>query len=164
MLRPQMTSPAITSGRTSAGNKCGARGSLAESARVTDDTVSKTTESVTMATFQLPARRLILAGGFAVAVVAAPVISLFAVPTAETLAPPVAACTPGEEMDVYTTVCSPMLVPNSPFGTMPGDPQIPTVEGIPCVGASAGTCRGLAQEAEDEGPPPIPQSTISASP
>ena len=36
-----------------------------------------------MATFQLSARRLILAGGFAVAVAAAPAIAVFAVPATD---------------------------------------------------------------------------------
>lgn len=117
-----------------------------------------------MATFQLPARRLILAGGFAVAVVAAPAISILAVPTPGTLAPPVAACTSGEEEDVYTTVCTPMLVPNSPFGTVPGNPDIPAIDGIPCAGRHSGSCIGLAEEAEAAGPPAVPRSTISASP
>ena len=44
-----------------------------------------------MATFQNPARRLILAGGFAVAIAAAPAVAVFAVPTTSTPAP-VAQC------------------------------------------------------------------------
>ncbi len=117
-----------------------------------------------MATFPFPARRLILAGGFAVAVAAAPVIASFAVPTGATSSPPTAACTSGEEEDVYTTVCTPMLVPNSPFGTVPGNPDIPEIDGIPCVGRHAGSCIGLAEDAEAAGPPAIPRATISSSP
>lgn len=77
-----------------------------------------------------------------------------------------AACVPGEEADVYTTVCTPFMVPNSPspFSTIPGNPDIPAIDGIPCVGASAGACIGLAENAEAEGPRAVPRSTISASP
>ena len=117
-----------------------------------------------MVTFQYPARRLILAGGFALAVAAAPAIAIVSTPT-PTSAPPIAACTSGEEEDVYTTVCTPMLVPNSPsFGTVLGNPDIPAIDGIPCTGRHSGACIGLAEEGEAAGPPPVPRSTISASP
>ena len=121
-----------------------------------------TTESVTMATFQFPARRLILAGGFAVAVATAPAIAVFAVP-AEDTSVPVAQCPTGEDSDPFTGVCIPHTVPNSKvFSTIPGDPQLPAVGGIPCVGEHAAECRGLAQV--ESVPMPAPQSTISHSP
>ena len=117
-----------------------------------------------MATFQFPARRLILAGGFALAVAAAPAIAIVSTPT-PTSAPPIAACTPGEEEDVYTTVCTPMLVPNSPlFTTTAANPDVPEIDGIPCTGRDSGACIGLAEEGEAAGPPAVPRSTISASP
>lgn len=83
-----------------------------------------------------------------------------------------AACTTGEEEDVYTTTCTPFLVPNSPspFSGIPGNPDLPAVNlpggggAIPCTGHNAGECIGLAEEDEAEGPQPIPRSTISASP
>ncbi len=83
-----------------------------------------------------------------------------------------AACTSGEEEDVYTTTCTPFLVPNSPspFTGIPGNPDLPAVAlpgdggAIPCTGHNAGECIGLAEEDESEGPQPIPRSTISASP
>jgi hypothetical protein len=115
-----------------------------------------------MATFQLPTRH-ILAGGFAVAIAAAPAVAVFAVPHASSTAP-IAACTPGEEEDVYTTVCTPMLVPNSPFTTIPGNPDIPAIGGIPCTGRDSGACIGLAEEAQEAGPQPVPRSIISSSP
>jgi hypothetical protein len=115
-----------------------------------------------MATFQLPTR-LILAGGFAVAIAAAPAVAVFAVPRASSTAP-IAACTPGEEEDVFTTVCTPMLVPNSPFAPIPGNPDIPAIGGIPCTGRDTGACIGLAEEAQDQGPQPVPRSIISSSP
>ncbi|WP_198530878.1 hypothetical protein [Mycolicibacterium setense] len=90
------------------------------------------------------------------------------------LSPPVAqaACTSGEQEDVYTTTCTPFLVPNSPspFSGIPGNPDLPAVAlpggggAIPCTGHNAGECIGLAEEDEAEGPQPIPRSTISSSP
>ena len=133
-------------------------------------TRSITTESVTMATFQHSARRLILAGGFAVAVAAAPAIAVFAVPTPD--AAPVAQCPPGEEPDNFTAVCLPHTVPNagSPFQAIPGNPSIPAVTipggggAIPCTGHNSGQCIGLAEEAQAEGPAAVPESTIGSSP
>lgn len=83
-----------------------------------------------------------------------------------------AACTSGEEEDVYTTTCTPFLVPNSPspFSGIPGNPDIPAVNlpggggAIPCTGHNAGECIGLAEEDQAEGPRPVPRSTISVSP
>jgi hypothetical protein len=125
---------------------------------------AKTTESVTMATLQLPARRLILAGGFAVAVAAAPAIVAFATPAAAP-APSVAACPSGETEDTFTNVCVPDLVPNSPaFGTTSPTGGLPEISGIPCTGANSGQCIGLAEEQEAQGPQPIPRSTVSSSP
>jgi hypothetical protein len=115
-----------------------------------------------MVTFQLPAR-LILAGGFAVAVAAAPVIAAFAVPTAGRPAPSIAACPSGESEDIFTNVCVPDLVPNSPaIQTAPGG--LPEINGIPCTGANSGQCIGLAEEQQAEGPQPVPRSTVSSSP
>ena len=74
----------------------------------------QTRESVTMATFQLPTRRLILAGGFAVAIAAAPAVAMFAVPTNGGSAPSVSACAGGEIEDQFTNICVPDIVPNSP--------------------------------------------------
>jgi hypothetical protein len=116
-----------------------------------------------MATFQFPARRLILAGGFAVAVAAAPVVAVFAVSASDIPAPSIAACPGGESEDVYTGVCVPDLVPNSPaFQSAPGG--LPSISGIPCTGANSGQCIGLAEEQEAQGPMPVPHSTISSSP
>lgn len=115
-----------------------------------------------MATFHLPARRLILAGGFAVAVAAAPAIAIFAAPTSEPAS--LAQCPAGEEVDTYTTICTPFMVPNAGAPFQSANPDIPSVMGIPCTGHNSGQCIGLAEEAQAEGPQPIPQSTISSSP
>ncbi len=75
--------------------------------------------------------RLVLAGGLALAIFAAPV-AVMATPTAS-VSTPLAACTGGEEEDVYTTTCVPFMVPNSPDGIQhdrgqsryPGDRRCP---------------------------------------
>jgi hypothetical protein len=130
--------------------------------RIHPTTWSITTESVTMATLEL-SKRLILAGGFAVAVAAAPAIAVFAVPSASV---PLAQCPAGEEEDVYTGICLPHTVPNSgaTFSSIPGNPAIPAIEGVPCTGRNSGECIGLAEESEAMGPQPVPHSTISSSP
>ncbi|HME50025.1 intersectin-EH binding protein Ibp1 [Mycobacterium sp.] len=64
-----------------------------------------------MATFSLRARRLVVAGGFAVAIAIAPVI---AVAAGSGAARPVADdCANGESMDVYSMACVPDVVPNT---------------------------------------------------
>lgn len=77
-------------------------------------------------------------------------------------------CTGGEEMDVFTTTCTPMLVPNSPspqgFTATAANPDIPEVDGIPCDGRDSGTCIGLAEDEAAQGPPVEPKVTISSSP
>ncbi|KWX24775.1 hypothetical protein AFM11_08955 [Mycolicibacterium wolinskyi] len=106
--------------------------------------------------------RLLFGAGFAATVAGAAALSLLPgmTPAAS------ASCAPGEESDVFTTVCTPFMVPNSPspFTSIPGNPDIPAIDGIPCTGRNAGQCIGLAEDAEAAGPQPIPRSTISASP
>jgi hypothetical protein len=116
-----------------------------------------------MATLELSVRRLILAGGFAVAVAAAPAIAVFTVPSASV---PLAQCPGGEEEDVYTGICVPHTVPNAgaPFSSIAGNPDLPSVAGIPCTGHNSGQCIGLAEEAQAMGPQPVPRSTVSSSP
>jgi hypothetical protein len=102
-----------------------------------------TTESVTMVTIQNPVRRLILAGGFAVAIAAAPAIAVFALPTTSTPAP-VAQCAMGEVQDPATGMCMPA----------PAQGSVPEIQGIPCTGANTGECIGLGEEQQ---PPPVPR-------
>ena len=129
---------------------------------VNKDTWPITTESVTMATLEL-SKRLILAGGFAVAVAIAPAVGVFAVPSAST---PLAQCPAGEEEDQFTGVCIPHTVPNSgaTFSSIPGNPDLPAIGGIPCTGHNSGECIGLAEESEAMGPQPVPRSSVSSSP
>jgi hypothetical protein len=120
-----------------------------------------TTESVTMATLEFSARRLVLAGGFALAIAAAPAVAAFTVPT--TAGPSVAACPNGESEDTFTGVCTPEMVPNSPeFQSSPGG--LPSVDGIPCTGGNSGQCIGLSEEQQAAGPIAVPHSSVSSSP
>jgi hypothetical protein len=116
-----------------------------------------------MTTYPITTRRLILAGGFAIAIAIAPAVAIAAHPTHST---PLAQCSSGEEEDVFTTSCTPFLVPSSPqgFTTTAANPDIPEISGVPCTGRDSGACTGLAENAEDMGPQPVPRSTISSSP
>jgi hypothetical protein len=109
-----------------------------------------------MATLQIPARRLIIAGGFAVAIAAAPAVAAFTVPS---IAPAVGACSGGETEDVYTTACTPDMVPNSPIQATTGG--LPQVDGIPCTGGNSGQCIGLSEDAPQY---VAPNSTVGSSP
>lgn len=106
----------------------------------------------------LSPRRLILASGFALAVVAAPAFAAFGVSTS---GPAVAACPSGETEDTFTGTCTPDLVPNSPEPgeTSPGG--LPVVGGIPCTGANSGQCIGLSEDAPQYVPP---SSSVGSSP
>ena len=116
-----------------------------------------------MTTYPITTRRLILAGGFAIAIAIAPAVAIVAHPTHSA---PLAACDSGEEEDVFTTSCTPFLVPNSPqgFTTTAANPDIPEIEGIPCTGRDSGACIGLSEDEAAAGPQPVPRSTISSSP
>lgn len=105
-----------------------------------------------MSKFDIPARRFILAGGFALAVAAAPAVGAFAV-TPALPGTALAACAGGEDEDMYTSNCVPNLVPNSPFSTPAGNPDLPEIDGIPCTGRDSGACIGLAEDAPQYVPP-----------
>ena len=117
-----------------------------------------------MSTYPIAPRRLLLAGGFAFAVALTPAIAMVAHPTQPADAKPMAACDSGEEEDVFTTTCTPILVPNSPqgFTTTAANPDVPEIDGIPCTGRDSGACIGLSED--NTGPQPVPTSTISSSP
>jgi hypothetical protein len=116
-----------------------------------------------MTTYPITTRRLILAGGFAIAIAIAPAVAIVAQPTHSI---PLAACDTGEEEDVFTTSCTPFMVPNSPqgFTTTAANPDIPEVDGVPCTGRDSGACIGLSEDEGAMGPQPVPRSTISSSP
>jgi hypothetical protein len=118
-----------------------------------------------MATIEFSARRLLIAGAFAVAVAAAPALATF------TFAPAagssVLACPNGESTDIYNGECIPDLVPNSPEipqGVGVDNDGIPTVDGVPCGGRSSGQCIGLEEEQQAEGPAAVPHSSVNGVP
>jgi hypothetical protein len=127
--------------------------------------VMRSTESVAMATLKFPARRLIIAGGFAVAVAAAPAVAFVATPAPA--ATPLAQCPAGEEEDLYVGTCVPHMVPNSPYQAV-GNGGLPEVGipggggSIPCTGHNTGECIGLEEEAQN--PVVQPRSEVSSSP
>jgi len=105
-----------------------------------------------MATLKNSARRLAIAGGFALAVAAAPAVAAFTVPSIGP-APAVAECAPGEVVNTAGEISN----------SLPGDANsLPEVQGIPCTGANTGTCIGLQ---ENQPLPNVePHSSISSSP
>ena len=78
-----------------------------------------------MAILKLLPQRLLLAGGFAVAIAAAPAVAVFATPTR---APTIAACPGGESEDTFTGECTPDLVPNSPEVAVTSPGGLPEVD------------------------------------
>lgn len=110
-------------------------------------------------------RRLLVAGGFVVAVAAAPAAAFIAIPSSAG-APVVTACPAGETEDLYTDNCTPELSPNVAGGaypTVPAGGTVPEVQGVPCTGRNTGECIGL-QESEGNMPMVTPHSELSSSP
>lgn len=120
-----------------------------------------------MATTPTLAQRLLVAGGFAIAVSAAPLMAALAIPAGSALAD----CPPTAELDPVTGACKPSTFPApaptldplapgitdvAPGGlteTAPGNVgQLPEINGIPCTGANTGLCIGLAEQ--NAGKPP----------
>ncbi|BBZ19326.1 intersectin-EH binding protein Ibp1 [Mycolicibacterium gadium] len=119
-----------------------------------------------MATQRITASRLILVGGFAAAALTAPAMAALATHDAPAGKPEVTACPSGESEDLYTTTCTPDLVPNagSPYSTIPGNPDLPAIDGIPCAGHNSGQCIGLAEEQQAQTPLVQPHTSVSSSP
>lgn len=116
-----------------------------------------------------PARRLLLAAGFALTLSAAPLLAAVATPSAPA-GPALATCPPGETLDTASGACkpatdkapttqSPLNPENVPFqpgevtSSRPGDVgSLPEVDGVPCSGAAGGAsgtgdCIGLENSA-----------------
>ncbi|OBB12119.1 intersectin-EH binding protein Ibp1 [Mycolicibacterium setense] len=111
-----------------------------------------------MAASLLVTRRCVVAAGIATAIASAPALEVLT-----TSSQVLASCPNGETEDIYTGVCVPDLVPNSPeFTSAPN--QLPQIDGNPCTGGNSGQCIGLAEEQQSEGPQPVPQSTVGSSP
>ena len=118
-----------------------------------------------MATLKNSARRLAIAGGFALAVAAAPAVAAFTLPSTGP-APAVAECAPGEVVNPANGECAPPPAETRPdeiSNSLPGDSSsLPEVQGIPCTGANTGQCIGLQEE--QPLPNVEPHSSISSSP
>jgi hypothetical protein len=120
-----------------------------------------------MASITSPTRRLLLAGGFAAAVVAAPMIAAVGAAVPGDMAP-MASCPAGEVLDTASGACKPStdkapttqnpidpennpLQPGGLTSSRPGDVgSLPEVNGIPCTGAGGGggstsECIGLQE-------------------
>jgi hypothetical protein len=104
-------------------------------------------------TFQIPSRRAILFSGVALTVALAPALAAVAVP-ASTTATSVAECPAGFVTEPATGGCVLAEGSDAP-SVIPGNPDLPEVDGIPCTGANTGQCIGL-QESHGEGPVPVP--------
>ena len=120
-----------------------------------------------MATLTTTMQRVLAAGGFALAVAAAPLTTILSGP-AHT-GPALASCPTGEELNATTGACSP-VTDKAPSTFNPINPEkaplqsgeitssragdvgeLPEVNGIPCTGAhggggSTGECIGLQQD------------------
>jgi hypothetical protein len=95
-------------------------------------------------------RRVVLAGGFALAIAVTPA----AVAVVTSTPPSHTACANGETEDNFTAACTPDVVPNTTAG-------LPSVDGIPCTGANSGQCFGLSEDAPSYTPP---SSTVGSDP
>jgi hypothetical protein len=118
-----------------------------------------------MASFEKRPHRFVLAGGFALAVAAAPAAAFFAMPTTGATSH-VAACPAGESEDLYTDNCVPEMTPNTPggsFATPVAGGSLPEVDGIPATGANSGQILGL-EENQANIPDVTPHSSLSSSP
>jgi hypothetical protein len=107
-----------------------------------------------MATFPLPARRLILAGGFALAVAAAPAVAVFAGPAAPAGTP--MACPAGQTEDPYTYACVPELAPGGAAGA-PSEGELTA-----CSGGNQSQC--LEGQLYPPAPVQMPNTTVQQSP
>ena len=118
-----------------------------------------------MATLKDSARRLAIAGSFALAVAVAPVVAAFTLPSTGP-APAVAECAPGEVVNPDSGECAPPPADTKPdevsSSTLGESNSLPEVQGIPCTGANTGTCIGLQEN--DPLPNVVPHSSISSSP
>jgi len=136
------------------------------------------TESTAM-TLKTPTQRLMVAGGFALAISAAPIVAVVAASATGPVMPAVAGCPTGEALDTASGACKPLtdqtvptpdpiepnatsLQPDSITGSQPGNiGRLPEVNGIPCTGANTGQCIGLSEN--NTTVVPQPKTSISSS-
>ena len=122
-----------------------------------------------MATHAPFTHRLLLTGGFAVAVAAAPIVAALSGAVQQPSSTPLADCPPGQSLDVLSDSCKPdsevpgpienpinpeneQLQTGSITGSQPGEVgRLPEVNGIPCNGGNTGLCIGLTEINESLG-------------
>lgn len=125
-----------------------------------------------MATRTSYANRILAAGGFAVAISAAPLIAALATPAGPAVTP-LAECPPNQVLDPASGACRPVTdaapptfnpidpnIPNLQPGSITSNEagqvgRLPEVNGIPCMGDNTGLCIGL-QENNPGGVPGAP--------
>lgn len=135
-----------------------------------------------MATLSTLTTRLLAAGGFAVAVAAAPVVVALSTP-AGPASPALAECPSTEILDPNTGACRPIDDVSAPT-TNPIEPgvtdlapgaltesgqgnvgQLPEVNGIPCNGGNTGLCMGLeADNPSNTGGVTLPPVPVGVTP
>jgi len=136
------------------------------------------TESNAM-TLRTPTQRLLVAGGFTLAISAAPIVAALAASATGPVMPAVATCPTGETLDTASGACKPntdqtvptpnpiepgatSLQPNSITGSQPGNVgRLPEVNGIPCNGSNTAECIGLSEN--NMTAVPQPKTSISSS-
>lgn len=133
-----------------------------------------------MVTFSTLTNRVLIAGGFAVAVAAAPLVTAVSTPSGPT-APALAECPATEVLDTASGACKP-ITDVTPTSTNPLNPQnsqvqpdslteaapgnvgeLPEVDGIPCTGGNTGECLGL-QESQGTNTVTLPPVPIGVTP
>ena len=124
-------------------------------------------------------QRLLLAGGFTLAITAAPIVAALSASATGPEIPAVASCPAGETLDTASGACKPVtdqtvptpnpiepgsqtLQPGSITGSQPGNTgRLPEVDGIPCNGSNTGLCIGLSEN--NTTAVPQPKTSISSS-
>lgn len=114
---------------------------------------ASTAESIVMA-IDNPVRRLFVRAWIA----AAAGLLLLALVPAVNSEPTASAqpCVSGEEPDPLTGTCVPHLVPRTPQGAIPGNPDVPAVLGRPCT--TPAECARLGRDPGTLPPQPVPHS------
>ena len=130
-------------------------------------------------TVRTPMQRLLVAGGFALAISAAPIVAALGAPATGPVMPAIATCPAGETLDTASGACKPntdqtvptpnpiepgsqTLQPNSITGSQPGNiGRLPEVNGIPCNGTNTAECIGLSEN--NTTAVPQPKTSISSS-
>ena len=105
-------------------------------------------------------RRLLVAGGFAVATVAAPAVLALSGPASPALLGETS-CPPGMTANPVSGSCFESGNEQAPGPVEAAPNQLGQVDGIPCTGHNTGECIGLSEE---QVPEVHPHSSVSSCP